>query len=1135
MGSFTASASTTYFCPLMGQLDYATTTTEVNSQTLIRSNWQLLRLFVRWDTSSLSAASTVRTRVNSGNGNLNVSIPANASGTVTDSTNSDSLSSGDTGGYTFIMGAGAAATATMRIVAVLAEDFGGFTAASTQKFIGEGAPDTTIANGLVRSSAISGWARLAGTETIAQWTARIALTSTNLKTHISANSLTASSTLRFRIGGANGSQNVSISNGATGNFEDTTNSDAVAVGNLINYQLTTGGTSAASLTVNNIQALYADRGFQVGFQMVTGANIAPPITGVRYDPVQGTQNNTDETSSQFSGLAGQIKNLFIIYLTNTISSAGTWVSRKNGANGNLSVSISNGATGYFEDTTNIDTIASTDTIDRALSNAATSTGSIATNTRGSIFIPAYNPSPTEAVNVSDYEKFRTSKPLREICDTPNERLAKRPAKIFLNIVRIADSATATLISGIKQIIVTDTLRVVDYTRRTVTKQLREVLRITESLLAINKIHFIQTKTASGSGTAMTITLPNTPIKGNGLILTIGIDSALLQSVSGITSAGATWKQAVASINGVVDNEIWYASDLQSSPGAVITVNFTGITLEAHATVREYRGLEDVNMLDRVIDNSGSSASPDTGTTATTTVANELWVGSTTTLSATNQSSPTSNFILIDGVTGTLISNAYLEKFAGVLGQAHSSTTADNVAWAGVMATFKAPSIFEIVVTEILRIAELFYTKPKAILRLTDQTPIRDFTNRTLTKVFRDVLRVRERVTKNTTKVLSEVLRINDYERLKPKAILRLADPVRIVDYLSNRTLSKRFTDPIRVKDTATKTVTKILTDIVRIVDRATATLISVVKQIIVTDSLVLVDYIRRTVTKPLIEPLRVRDYLANRTFTKVLTQVVRINDYMKTTPKTIVRIFEPIRINDSVIKRVTKRFTDVVRISDYLGERILTLIITEVLRIKDSAVKRTSKGLSEIVRVNDYLSRRNLVKMFTETMRVVDRTAKTVTKPLTEVVRIRERITEILAHHFTVLATDVLRITDSTAKTVTKALTDIVRIVDRATQFRSKVLMFTESLRINERVSRTTTKILQEILRIVEVVAVSIPFHTFTIILREGVNVVDVRIGSIVVLIHQIITVAQAAVQSIGEALEQLLHPKEAKADSVAQ
>ena len=217
-------------------------------------------------------------------------------------------------------------------------------------------------------------------------------------------------------------------------------------------------------------------------------------------------------------------------------------------------------------------------------------------------------------------------------------------------------------------------------------------------------------TSIGSATSFTVTLAATPNEGNALILTFASQrynaGATPVTIKSITQTNVIWNSSASIANPIqesstnaIDSEIWSTTSVGANAGTVITVNIvTGGSsfVLAVADVCEYSGLS--SNVDKNAVDHGLGGNPDTGTTGTTTTANELWVGSTTYTAgnAITQSSPTNSFSLLDGTDETNgqfhVSNGYLEYIAMATGAAGSRTSVnrDND-WSGCIVTFKAAS------------------------------------------------------------------------------------------------------------------------------------------------------------------------------------------------------------------------------------------------------------------------------------------------------------------------------------------------------------------------------------------------------------------------------------------------------------
>jgi hypothetical protein len=220
-----------------------------------------------------------------------------------------------------------------------------------------------------------------------------------------------------------------------------------------------------------------------------------------------------------------------------------------------------------------------------------------------------------------------------------------------------------------------------------------------------------------------ITLANAPIQGNVLISAIGIQgvhttttdaegmvtapsSFETATVSSINETGVVWTRQVRS-NSIAVNlnvEIWLGVVVsQASPS--ITVNLDSLQsntiMALNIDICEYMGIAANSSLDKTATNTGFGSTADTGLTAPTTQANELWIGAILFESSVQQTSPTNGFLLLDGqpnATGGRICTAFLEKIVNVTGTANTGTTikyGDELlfgAWVGCVATFSSTRV-----------------------------------------------------------------------------------------------------------------------------------------------------------------------------------------------------------------------------------------------------------------------------------------------------------------------------------------------------------------------------------------------------------------------------------------------------------
>ena len=204
--------------------------------------------------------------------------------------------------------------------------------------------------------------------------------------------------------------------------------------------------------------------------------------------------------------------------------------------------------------------------------------------------------------------------------------------------------------------------------------------------------------SSGAVTSLGVTVA-APADGNTLVAVITTSGTTTGQVSSITQTGATWTRAAQAANAAgVTASIWYATNL-SGAGTAITINLAS-SLRAAAVVAEYSGVLAASPVDQTANSTNNSASPVTGTTATTTQGSEVWVGgiafinnSITLGSILNSFSSVANTSSSGGNANVNIGVYALDKIVSATGAASSGGTLSSASqWAGALATFKAPSL-----------------------------------------------------------------------------------------------------------------------------------------------------------------------------------------------------------------------------------------------------------------------------------------------------------------------------------------------------------------------------------------------------------------------------------------------------------
>lgn len=169
--------------------------------------------------------------------------------------------------------------------------------------------------------------------------------------------------ITFRKNGTNGNETIASPGPPFGNreiFTDNVHTDTVAAGDLVNFAFT--GTAIAMYAAwgafkasANFASLW---NLNNGFSSLSAVNVFYGIQSSGYMGQSASEANTQSTIT----VAGSLSGLFFNLQTNSYNQALTYVFRKNGANGNQSVTIGAGLTGVFQDTTHSDTIAVGDLI-----------------------------------------------------------------------------------------------------------------------------------------------------------------------------------------------------------------------------------------------------------------------------------------------------------------------------------------------------------------------------------------------------------------------------------------------------------------------------------------------------------------------------------------------------------------------------------------------------------------------------------------------------------------------------------------------------------------------------------------------------------------------------------------------------
>jgi len=391
---------TTYFLP--GQTyGVNNSATESNNQIAWRTTGSFSLLYCRLSVNNSTGTSSVVFRKNTAAGNQSIAIGPLLSGEFSDSTDIDTNQAGDLIAFQVTAGGGGAIG-----VALLAFQF-----VSSVKTVTRYASSLGVSftgGSVTRYTPTAGNAYTLA-ETAVQFKVEAPLVWQNLQVNVSANTRIDINTLKSRVNTANGNQAVSVPATTTGIFEDLSDTDILAAGALIDYQLATGTDNAHSITWQSASSELSSSAQQGCFIAGTAASntIGPSVT--HYLCACGISGDTaTEANAQVRpNFAAMLAHLELYIVANGITAASTFAFRKNTGYGNQSISVGSSASGYFEDALDQDSFNAGDEIDYSLTAGASgssiqysSFGSLATAT---FFVAQFIPDcPTIIIRYQDY-------------------------------------------------------------------------------------------------------------------------------------------------------------------------------------------------------------------------------------------------------------------------------------------------------------------------------------------------------------------------------------------------------------------------------------------------------------------------------------------------------------------------------------------------------------------------------------------------------------------------------------------------------------------------------------------------------------------------------------------------------------
>jgi hypothetical protein len=199
------------------------------------------------------------------------------------------------------------------------------------------------------------------------------------------------STLKDRKNGVDGGLAVSIIAGATGDFEDVSNTSAYTPGDLI-CGCVQNGSGGGNQVIQYIRALFTPTTGMVQFCGMVGEPQLQFNTHNYMSPMGYCSfiigNSTDLNYAMYCRAGGTFTNMQTYVSTNAQAGSVTMKFRVSSVDGNQAISIGAGATGFFQDTTHSDAVTNADTAQYHY--AMFDGGTFKTEMMGSLFTSSSN-------------------------------------------------------------------------------------------------------------------------------------------------------------------------------------------------------------------------------------------------------------------------------------------------------------------------------------------------------------------------------------------------------------------------------------------------------------------------------------------------------------------------------------------------------------------------------------------------------------------------------------------------------------------------------------------------------------------------------------------------------------------------
>lgn len=339
--------------------------------TMLRAGGIFSNMIIDVSQNSATVTSTLRFRKNGVSGYMAISVLTTATGYFEDVSDTDTAVAGDEVGYQVLFPSGGGTLTTRALSLKFVPDSAKTITYGVSYWDSDGYFSNTAGANYATFFDPRGGAMTTSTSGINQADGRIGVATgalTHYRIRVGSNPTTTSSTgaLMVAAGVTSTGLTMSIPAGASGFFEDTSNS----------YSLTAEDGLYGKLTLGTIPSgLFRLLGQQVAFTSDDGKHdytgiIRNGITGVTagFYALFDTGQQTTEANAQ-SRAPFDLRWTNIRYFTSSATGTATFKSRINGADGHQAVSIT--GSGWFEDTTGVDLVGKGDLFCMSLSGGTT--------------------------------------------------------------------------------------------------------------------------------------------------------------------------------------------------------------------------------------------------------------------------------------------------------------------------------------------------------------------------------------------------------------------------------------------------------------------------------------------------------------------------------------------------------------------------------------------------------------------------------------------------------------------------------------------------------------------------------------------------------------------------------------------